>query len=628
MKMTMAVVALSLFGMAAVGSAAVPDGTRAAPDDSIAGAATDTVAVAPDWQALADLIESLPDDLDEETKALIIDLLAESARFASARARVPDNELKPEQPPTLSLSVLSRAEGVYAGEWRSFDSRTYLRFRGDVAGRVTFGAAAERDPGEHDALDHVCGYLRWGMSESTDADSDGPAGPEGGKSKAGGTGRPRAAVIAGDVIVEWGQRLVAGAAAFGAPGGPEVADRLRGYDGAAESASRRGAAARVRIGTLDVTVLATRTSLDVGLDDEGRVTTVRTSGTHVTEGERAGMDALRESVLGVRLVRSDGVSGDGMWRAGVSALRIRYDRPFVPADLRRSRFGFEGDALDLCGVDASGDVRDLRWGAEIAAHAPGEHAALITIEARRGRARVLLGADLVSRGFYSPLGASPPGASSGGNCTSSWLRVSYGIRGSWSAWCRGRVTGHPWRTYSEPLPPRTGAFAAGGSARLGRAARLTAEVSVRGETGSSAEPHSTESTTDRRERLSLVAGRDRRWKLWLARSARTKDGSGYGRRTGVGCSLASVLSDRGDRLDAGVMLVSGEGSAPTLYAGEPGLPGAFGLRSLKGSGAGWYIRARKALPAGALVTVRVSRSVTGEELTLGLAVEAGTTCRR
>ena len=97
---------------------------------------------------------------------------------------------------------------------------------------------------------------------------------------------------------------------------------------------------------------------------------------------------------------------------------------------------------------------------------------------------------------------------------------------------------------------------------------------------------------------------------------------------GAGCSLSLVLNTHKDRVDAGVMLVTGEGSAPTLYAGEPGLPGAFGLRSLKGSGAGWYIRARKALPAGTCVTARVSRSASGEELTLGLAIEAGTTSRR
>ena len=614
-----------------------------APADNIAGSA--------DWQMLADLVESLPDDVDDETRQLIIDLLAESGGFASIQYDLPgadslsDNRLAPAPVPFITLSVLSRAEGVLddssrsvsgAGEsstggWRSFDSRTYLRIRGEVAGGVTLGGAVERDPGERDAFDHVGGYVRWDGGGSADDGADNNDGDSDGR---------RIGIVIGDVVVEWGQRLVAGAPAFGAPGGPVLTDRLRGYDGAAESVSRRGAAAGVSVGAFDVVALATRTLLDAGLDDEGRATTIRSSGTHVTAVERVGKDALCESVLGIRLVRSFGPSAgrertaaggtprEGSWRAGVSVLRVRYDRPLAPADPLRSRFRFQGDALELYGVDVSGSAGDLRWGAEVAARAVGEHAALMSIEARRGRARVLLGADLVSRGFYSPLGASPPGASSGGNCASSWLRLSYSARGSWSAWCRGRMTGHPWRTYNEPLPPRAGSLAAGGAVRLGRTARVTAEVSVRGEMGTSAAPYATESTSDRRERISLVVGRDRRWKLWLARSARSKDEIGCGRRTGVGCSLATVLSARGDRLDVGVMLVSGEGSAPTLYAGEPGLPGAFGLRSLKGSGAGWYIRARKALPAGTLLTVRVSRSATGEELTLGLAIEAGTTGRR
>jgi len=608
-------------------------GSAAAVAESVAGAANgaspDSIETAVDWQSLVDLVESLPDDVDDETKQLIADLLAESGGFASirddalARDGSSDNELQPLPLPFITLSVLSRAEGVLegvagsgsgpggsqTGGWRDFDARTYLRVRGDVAGGITFGGAIERDPGEPDAFDHSAWYVRWGT------------------------------VIAGDVVTEWGQRLLAGGPGFGAPGGPELTDRLRGYDGAAESVSRRGVAASARFGAFETSVLATRTRLDAALDEEGHVTTIRTSGTHVTEGERLGRDAMRESALGVRLVRSfggstvrgraaaDGVPGDGAWRAGVSALRIQYDRTLAPADPLRSRFGFAGKALELYGLDASGGGESLRWGVEIATHAPREHAAFITIEGRRGRGRVLLGADAVTRGFYSPLGESPPGASSGGNCLSSWLRLSYSTRGSWSAWCRGRVTGHPWRTYNDPLPPRSASLAAGGAVRLGRTTRFTAEASIRGETGTSAKPHMTESTADRRERFSLVVGRDRRWKLWLARSARTKDGSGCGRRTGVGCSLVSVLSARGDRLDLGVTLVSSDGSAPTLYAGEPGLPGAFGLRSLKGSGAGWYIRARKALPAGTLVTVRMSRSTTGEELTLGLAVEAGTTGR-
>lgn len=593
------------------------------------------------WQELAELVESLPDDLDDETRQLIVDLLAESGGFAAAPEGLPDNELEPEPPPFVTLSVLSRAEGVLegpsgsesaagsgAGEfgargWRSFDARAFLRVRGDVAGGVTFGGAVERDPGEEETLDHVGGYLRWDVGDAADDD-----------------GSVRVAIVAGDVVAEWGQHLIAGAPAFGTSKGPVLSDRLRGYDGAAEAVGRRGAAASVRIGAFAAVVLASRTLLDASLDDDGRVTAIRTSGTHVTEGERLGRDALCESVLGLRLVRafgrssasgrasSDGKRADGACRLGVSALRVRYDRMFTPADPVRNRFGFEGDALELCGVDVSGSVSDLRWGAEVAAHHPGEHAAVLTMEARRGHARVLLGADLVSRGFGSPLGTSPPGASSGGNCVASWLGLSYSARGAWSAWCRGRATGHPWRTYNDPLPPHTVSLAAGGSARLGSTARLTAEVSVRGETGTSVEPYTTESTTDRRERFSLGAGRVRRWKLWFARSARTRDGAGCGRRTGAGCSLTSVLNRRGDRLDVGVMLVSGEGSAPTLYAGEPGLPGAFGLRSLKGSGAGWYIRARKALPAGTLVTVRVSRSASGEELTLGLAIEAGTTSRR
>ncbi len=603
------VAAIVVFGLAAVGLAVFGFAVVAAADGP---SAQDE-----DWQALVELTGALPDDVDDETRQLILDLLAETGGFAAAADSLPDNKLRVERGTGAGISVLMRAEGMIedspgsesgggpAEAWRSLDCRTYMRVRCELPRGFTMGAVTERDPGERDALDHLGGYVRWeaGVSEDT--------------------------VIGGDVVVEWGQHLIAGAPSFGTPGGPVLRDRLRGYDGAAESTARRAAAASLGAGSMGLQVFAARTSLDAGLDETGRVTTVRTSGLHVTDGERSGRDAVRESAVGVRVTRRLGSSDPGdTWQVAASVLSVRYDRRFVRGDPQRSRFGFEGDGIELYGIDVSGKSRDLRWGAELAASSSGEHATIISIEARPGRARLLLGADLVSRGFSSPLGASPPGASSGGNCIASWLRMSYRGQAGWSAWCRGQLTGHPWRTYTDALPPFVTTLALGGRVKLGRGTQLTAETAAREERGTSASPYETEVSRERRERVAIVAGSDARWRLWFARSSRMKQGVETGRCAGGGCSLSSALSAAGDRLDIGVTLVRTLGSAPTLYAGEPGLPGAFGLRALKGSGAGWYIRARKSLPAGTFVTARASRSASGEELTLGLALEVGTVARR
>jgi len=566
------------------------------------------------WLSLADLIETLPDDVDEDTRRLALDLLADAGGFAAVADSVPGNRLAPRS--VARVALLTRIEGVLTtpsgddDDRTGFDPRAYTRVRAKLPGGISLGLCVERDPGEPDVFDHVVGHAR----HHRDA--------------LGGTFE----VTAGDVLVDWGQRLIAGTPSFGGLRTPAGADRVRGYDGAAESVARRGIAMAAVFGATEVRGFAARTRLDAALDDEGNATTIRKSGTHVTEGERAGKSALEESGVGLRVVRWFAGGSPvrptrdrpDSWRLGVSCVRLAYDRSFVRGDSVRRRFGLEGDDFLFWGVDVAGRSQFLQWGGEISVLSPDERAALITIEGRRGRSRVLLGATAVSRAYESPIGAAPPGSSSGGNCVSSWIRVAYRAEAGWSAWLRGQVTGHPWRTYSDPLPPSVTTVGTGVRARLGRGVQLTASMNVRSEVGSGSDPACSQATRERRERAGLAVEHGIRWRLWAVRSSRAVDGTATGSRVGTGCSIALESDPAGDRLDVGVCLVSGDGSAPPIYAGEAALPGAFGLRGLKGSGAGWYIRARKALPAGMFLTARAARPASGEELTLGLALEAGT----
>ncbi len=558
------------------------------------------------WQ---ELLESLADDLDEASLEVVLELLAEvagnadslSVASAGRRETGTDPGTSPGAhaggAPAVRLRAIARSEGslpATASGGGAFDARNLMRVRAEWPSGLNLGAVVERDAGERDAFDRVGGHIGWTLT--------GAAG--------------KVSVVAGDLLMEWGQRLVAGTASFGWLVGPRTRDRVRGYDGAAECLSRRGAGGAVEWGDLVVLGAVCETSLDATLDDDGNVTGIRDSGLHVTDSERRGRDVLQESAVALRL------TWEASWcRLGASVVRVRYGRPFVRSDDERDRFGFEGDVARVSGLDASGSFGIGRWAAEVATSGAGEWAALATLQARAGRARVLVGAAASTRGFASPLGADPPGASSGGNCGTGWARVTYASGAGWSAWWRGRLVGHPWRTYGEPMPPHLASLGFGGRVRLGVRAELTARVSVRSERGTTAAPYASEHVEERRERLRLSAGREPRWSAWCARSSRTVDGSGTGHATATGCALTWTPAGGRTRIDVGAVITAGAGDAPNIHVSEGPLPGGFGLRALKRAGAGWYIRATRTLPAGLRFTARASRDGADGALDLGIALE-------
>ncbi|MCD4690095.1 hypothetical protein K8S17_01395, partial [bacterium] len=355
-----------------------------------------------DWYALIELLQFLPDDVDQDTRDLVADLIAEVGGFGTAPRLKPGNSLRLEKPNPFSAAFLVRASGTAYGleqdvggtDWGGLVGGFFARLRAGLPGEVKLGLVAGRDSGEADALDHIGGCVHWSTASH----------------------RGEFSMVLGDMIAEWGQRLVVGAPSLGTRLTPASGDRVRGYDGAAENTARRGVSVSANTQNYRAQLFATRSRFDVGLDDEGGVTTLRTSGIHVTDGEREGKDALGESAVGLRVARrfeiaQQGSPADSAWWLGVTFVCAEYDRPFVRGDTERRRFRFTGTRFGALACDASGRVGLCRWGAEVAFCSSGERAALATFEFRSGGSRVLVGADAVSKGFWSPLGTSPPGAS-------------------------------------------------------------------------------------------------------------------------------------------------------------------------------------------------------------------------
>ncbi|MBD3349331.1 MAG: hypothetical protein GF400_09090, partial [Candidatus Eisenbacteria bacterium] len=159
---------------------------------------------------------------------------------------------------------------------------SYVRFRLSRPDGWSGGAAIERDPWEDSLSDHLSFHL------SRRCEDRGPA-------------FASLSFTVGDMVVDWGQGLLESGATFASAGRfPRSSDRVRGYDGAGEAAARRGVYVEAARGIVRVDVVATRTMLDAACE-EGRATSIRTTGHHRTRGELSGENALREECAAARL---------------------------------------------------------------------------------------------------------------------------------------------------------------------------------------------------------------------------------------------------------------------------------------------------------------------------------------
>jgi len=481
---------------------------------------------------------------------------------------------------------------------------TYARLRVFGPGGLEAGLACERDAAEGTLLDHTAFHLTWGPGR----------GGEGVRS-----GEPfRLVAVAGDLVGEWAQGIVVSGARFPtARRLPRPRDRFRGYDGASESTARRGILVDVSRGFGRVQILAARTRLDAALDDLGRVTTIRSSGYHRTEGERRGADALAEALVGARAT-ADVL---GTIELGASFLRFGFDPPLGPGHPERQRFRFEGSALEIASADVRVATGAWRLGAEVARTSGGGRGALASARVRRGDATIHLGFGSLSRRYWSPLGGGVPGFSGGSNGLAGWIGADYRIARRVMSRINLLVGGRPWRPYSDELPGRFRKWVLGIEFPLGRLGDVTLEARSRSSRAGGGDPPESIDGATRSTRVIFRAFGAPPVTLFVQRAAASVGEAESGSATAVGArgefEISPALS-----LNVGVTSVARNGEGRPLFQHEPALPGEFGLRSLSESGTRWYARLAAGLSPSVGLSVRLGGGPGRGRSEVGVGIDA------
>ena len=494
---------------------------------------------------------------------------------------------------------------------------TFLCVRAVHRDRIGLAFACEKDEGESSVLDHVAWFARWKGTE----EGGGRRGRSGDAPRERGTGGGcmRVSVGVGDFVGSWGQGLAfrSGNIPFAAAY-PRGRDFVRGYCGAGEAAPRRGVFLSLSKAVLSVEALAARTCLDATVGDDGTVISVRSTGYHRTDGERAGVGALTESLLGCRARVQWGADRE----VAVSVLHFGFSPELeLGGDVRR-RFGFEGDALTVGSADLRLSVPVGEAGAEFVVTSSGGAAALAAARVRRGGARARVGLAFLSRNYWSPIGGGAPGVSGGTNGAVAWTAVDYRASTPWRAWAEARVNGRRWRPYALEMPDWGVTASFGGEVRARGRTRASVEVRESSRIVEVPEPGGTAVRTRRKLRLSLESDGDVPARLTLVVSETREEGAVKGSLAALGARV-SWASGSGLSVDVGVTTARVEGSPGADVQYEPRLPGEFSLRSLNETGTRWYIRLQRGLFDRIAITVRASGGSAPGRAEFGIGIDAG-----
>jgi hypothetical protein len=425
------------------------------------------------------------------------------------------------------------------------------------------------------------------------------------------------ALIAGDFTGTWGQGLVLSGLRFPSPRAlPRRRDRLRGYDGASELGARRGLVVEVSRGRGAAWLVGARTRLDAAIDDDGRVSSIRSSGTHRTDGERRGANALEESLVGARAAVTP-ITG---LRVGATFLRFRFDPPLAPGDPERQRFRFAGDELDVRAADVR--LTAGRWvlGGEVALTSSGGRAALASARVRDGAVGVRFGFGWLSRAYWSPLGGGVPGFSSGANGLGGWVGAEYRIAPRLKPWVEILVAGRPWRPYSDELPGGFVTWSGGIEIPAGYLGDVEIELRERAARVGRGDPPESVVEASRRVRVTFRAAGEPPLSVYVERAASHARGVEEGSALALGARGEAALS-QAVAIVVGVTQVARRGRARPLVQYEPPLPGSFGLVSLSEPGSRWYARLVAGLSARVGLSVRIGGGPGRGRTELGLSID-------
>jgi hypothetical protein len=219
------------------------------------------------------------------------------------------------------------------------EPRVYQRLEvQDDHGREAF-LLVERDPAEPSWKDFAAFYFRWSS----------PARP--------------IEIVTGDLRPGFGQGLLFSRTSRNGVGDwRSRADHRRlGYRSSGENESFRGLVVRGSSGVWSWALLGGRGRRDARVDETGTVTSLPTSGIHVSQVERAGRDRLGLRVAGARLRWAvNGVS------VGLVGQDLRFDRPLDLRQQGRKGAAFHGKRMRLGSADLALKRQQLDLAAAIA----------------------------------------------------------------------------------------------------------------------------------------------------------------------------------------------------------------------------------------------------------------------
>jgi hypothetical protein len=221
--------------------------------------------------------------------------------------------------------------GFLDGRYPGGRARIQQRITAQGLGHVRAGLLQERDPGESDFADHLCGYMSVEALGIVDR------------------------AVLGDFTVAGGNGLVFWQSFGLSKGSDALAAGRRGtrmlapYASATEGLFYRGAAVQLGFGAVSLLTFASRNALDATIDEStGTAGAFGIDGLHRSPSESQRRQSVREDLYGGR-AQWEIVGTSRALRLGTSAWHAQYSVPSDP----NTPFGFRGDRAWVVGGDAS-----------------------------------------------------------------------------------------------------------------------------------------------------------------------------------------------------------------------------------------------------------------------------------
>lgn len=221
--------------------------------------------------------------------------------------------------------------GFLDGRYPGGRARIQQRITAQGLGHVRAGLLQERDAGESDFADHLCGYVSAEALGIVDQ------------------------AVLGDFTVAAGNGLVFWQSFGLSKGSDALAAGRRGtrmlapYASATEGLFYRGAAVQLGFGAVSLLTFASRNALDATIDEStGTAGAFGIDGMHRSPSESQRRQSVREDLYGAR-AQWEKVGTATAMRGGVSAWHAWYSVPSDP----NTPFGFRGDRAWVVGGDAS-----------------------------------------------------------------------------------------------------------------------------------------------------------------------------------------------------------------------------------------------------------------------------------